>query len=65
MTRKTRKTKRYPKLSARAKKLAGKTVAEEMRTRKYPRRQAVAIGLARAREEARRERVMATARKYL
>ena len=51
------KTKK-PKLSKRAKTIARETVAEELRTRKYPRRQAVAIGLSRAREQARHEHAM-------
>ena len=63
--KKTKRTKRHPKMSARAKEIAGEKVAEEVRTGRYARRQAVAIGLSRAREEARHERAMATARKYL
>jgi hypothetical protein len=62
---KTKKTKKYPKMNRRAKEVSKRTVAEELETGKYPRRQAVAIGLSRARDEARHERAMATARKYL
>lgn len=57
--------KKTGKLSEREKAIARVTVAEELRTKKYPRRQAVAVGLARARERARHEHAMATAREYL
>ena len=46
----------YPKLRGRARELAGKFIAEEVRTGKYPREQAVAVGISRAREEARKNR---------
>jgi hypothetical protein len=42
------KTKKYPKLRGTAKKLAGKYIAEEMSTHKYGRKQAIAIGISRA-----------------
>jgi len=63
--KKRRKAKKYPKLGQQARKLAKKAIREEIKTGKYPRRQAVAIGLSRARAEARHESAMATARKYL
>lgn len=50
---KTKKTKTtFQKLRGRAKKLASKYIAEEMNTRKYGRKQAIAIGLSRARTKA-------------
>jgi hypothetical protein len=61
----TKKTKKYPKLSRRARDLSRKTVGEEIETDKYPRRQAVAVGLSRARDQAHHEHAMATAREYL
>lgn len=59
------KLKKYPKLTAREKELAKKYVPEEMRTKKYGRETAVAIGLSRARREAAREELDAVVRKYL
>jgi hypothetical protein len=41
--------KRYPKLSPREKKLAAKYIPEEIRTGKYKMRQAVKVGIERAR----------------
>jgi len=52
MKSKKRQKKEYPKLQGRAKKLASKYIAEEMNTRKYGRKQAIAIGLSRARTKA-------------
>jgi hypothetical protein len=46
-------TKKRPRLRDAAGALASKFIAEEVRTHKYPRKQAVAIGLSRARREAR------------
>ena len=46
----------YPKLRGKTRELAGKYVAEEIRTGKFPRNQAVAVGISRAREETRRSR---------
>lgn len=50
---KTKKTtaKKYPKLKGRAHELAGKFIAEEVASG-YPRKQAIAIGLSRARATA-------------
>jgi hypothetical protein len=59
------KKKKYPKLSRQAKEISRRTVREEVEADKYPRRQAVAVGLSRAREAARHEHAMATAREYL
>jgi len=47
--KKTKGKKRYPKLTPRQKKLAGKYISEEFHTRKYKPKQSVAIGLSRAR----------------
>lgn len=47
---------KYPKLRGKARELAGQFIAEEVRTGKYPREQAVAVGISRAREEARKSR---------
>jgi hypothetical protein len=46
----------YPKLRGRARELVSKFIAEEVRTEKYPREQAVAVGISRAREETRKSR---------
>jgi hypothetical protein len=48
--------KKPKKLRGRTRELASKYVAEEVRTGKFPRRQAIAVGISRAREEARRRR---------
>jgi hypothetical protein len=48
---KTKKTNRL-KLTGTARKLASKYIAEEIETGQYPRSQAVAIGISRARREA-------------
>lgn len=53
------------KLTRREKMLASETIAEEVRLRKFPTRQAVAIGLSRARRLAAHEHAMATACEYL
>ena len=62
---KPRKTK---KLTGRARKLASKFIAEEVRTGKYPRKQAVAVGISRARaeaaEESRRTKISAIMERY-
>ena len=42
------KTKKRKKLTSREKKLASKYISEEIRTRKYPHKQAIAIGISRA-----------------
>jgi hypothetical protein len=44
--------KKPKKLSVEARKLAGDFIAEEVRTVRYPRKQAVAVGLSRARAAA-------------
>ncbi len=46
--------KKQPKLRGKARTLAGKYIAEEMRTKKYPRAQAIAIGISRARTQAKK-----------
>jgi hypothetical protein len=61
---------RCPRMSARARELAKKTVPEEVRARRgrgseRSRAQAVAVGLSRARERAELERALVTAREYL
>ena len=48
--------KKYAKLRGRARALASKYVAEEVATGKYPRKQAVAIGLSRARKKVKSSR---------
>ena len=45
---KQKPTKKRTKLRGRVKTLASKFIAEEMRTRKYPQQQAIAIGISRA-----------------
>jgi hypothetical protein len=40
---------KYPKLRGKTRELASEYIAEEVRTRKYPRVQAIAVGLSRAR----------------
>lgn len=40
--------KRYEKLQSQTRKLASKFIAEEVRTKKYHRKQAIAIGISRA-----------------
>lgn len=42
-------TKKRPKLRGKVETLASKFIAEEMRTHKYPKQQAIAIGISRAR----------------
>lgn len=48
--------KKRARLSPRARELASQFIAEEHRTKKYPREQAIAIGLSRARREAAKEK---------
>ena len=61
---KTKKT----KLTGKTRKLAGKYIAEEMRTKKYPRAQAIAIGISRARAKSagvkRDKKLAAIAKRY-
>jgi hypothetical protein len=67
MTKKQTKkktSKKYPKLLGRAHELAGKFIAEEVRAG-YPQKQAVAIGISRARSAAKKTKVNEIARKYL
>jgi hypothetical protein len=56
------------KLRGRARKLASKYIAEEMRTKKYPRKQSIAIGISRAKTKIKQERLQgdlrSLARKY-
>lgn len=49
--------KRYPKLTRREQALASKYIAEEFRARKYEPRQAKAIGIARAKRQAKLEAI--------
>jgi len=42
------KTKKRKKLTPREKKLASKYISEEIRTKQYPHKQAIAIGISRA-----------------
>lgn len=52
------KKRKYPKLRGETREKASKYVAEEVRTGKYPRKQAIAIGISRARAAAKKhERV--------
>lgn len=44
------KTRKRTKLTGKTRELASKFIAEEIETRKYPRKQAIAIGLSRARQ---------------
>jgi len=48
-TKRKTSTKRRPKLSRRVQELASIFIAEEMRSGQYPRAQAIAIGISRAR----------------
>ncbi len=50
--------KRYPKLAPGEKKLASRYIAEEVETGQYPRKQAIAIGISRARTSAKKHRPM-------
>jgi hypothetical protein len=60
--------KKYPRLKGRVRALARKYVAEEVETKKYPREQAVAIGISRARAEVaetrRREKISGIMKRY-
>ena len=47
---------KYPKLSPKEKGLASKYIAEEMDTGQYPRKQAIAIGINRARASAKKDK---------
>ena len=49
--------KKRAKLRGRARTLAKKYIAQEQRTGQYPRKQAVAIGISRAKSEIKRERL--------
>jgi hypothetical protein len=62
---KTKKRKQLRKLSPRERQLAMKYVPEELKTKKYKRKMAIAIGLSRARRSAEREKVASVVRKYL
>ena len=44
------KTRKRTKLTGKTRELASKFIAEEIETRKYPRKQAIAIGISRARQ---------------
>jgi hypothetical protein len=60
--------KRKTKLQGKTKTLASKYIAEEMRTRKYPRKQAIAIGISRAKattkKSATHKRLLEMLKKY-
>lgn len=49
--------KKYPKLTPRERDLASEYIAEEVRTGKYPRAQAIAIGISRARAEVKKQQI--------
>lgn len=49
-------TEKKRKLTGKARTLASKFIAEEVETGKYPRKQAIAIGISRARAETTEER---------
>jgi hypothetical protein len=57
------------KLKGKARMLASKFIAEEIQTRKYPRSQAIAIGISRAKAKAKKEsfqsRLETIIKKYL
>jgi hypothetical protein len=61
--------KKQPKLRGKTRDLASKFIAEEMRTKKYPRAQAIAIGISRARTQAKKtahqKRIQAIIHKHL
>ena len=62
-------TKKQPKLRGKARDLASKFIAEEMKTQKYPRAQAIAIGISRARTQVKKtahsKRIQAIIDKHL
>ena len=64
MKKRMKKTRKYPKLRGKTRERAGKYIAQEVEAGR-PRRQAIAIGISRARAAAKKERVMEIARKYL
>ena len=53
-----RKLLKRPKLQNRTKELASEYIAEEMKTRQYPRKQAIAIGISRAKAKSKKVRTM-------
>jgi hypothetical protein len=57
--------KQQPRLSPRERELASQTISQEIRTRKYPHPQAVAVGISRARRQAEQEKLDAVVAKYL
>jgi hypothetical protein len=61
--------KKQPKLRGKTRTLASKYIAEEMETKKYPRSQAIAIGISRARSKVkkttRQKRIQAIIDKHL
>ena len=48
--------KNHPKLTGKTKQLASQFIAEEVHTHKYPRKQAIAIGISRARSKTKNDR---------
>ena len=48
--------KTYPKLTNRVQKLASKYISEEIETGQYPRKQAIAIGISRAKAKIKKSR---------
>ena len=65
MKKKKRSARRYPKLRGKTRERASKFIAEEVRTGKYPRKQAIAIGISRARTAAKKSRIDSIVAKYL
>jgi hypothetical protein len=55
MTRKVR-DEEHKKLRGKTRELASRFIAEEIRTRKYPREQAIAVGISRARSAVKKKR---------
>lgn len=56
MKSKKKSPRKNPKLTGRPLELAGRFIAEEITTGKYPRKQAVAIGISRARSDSKKSR---------
>jgi Family of unknown function (DUF6496) len=58
------KPKKYPKLTPREKELASGFIAEEIEAGLYPRKQAIAIGISRARRKARGTKISRLVDRY-
>jgi hypothetical protein len=52
-------SKKQPKLKGKTRELASRYIEEEMETHKYPRKQAIAIGISRAREKVKKDSKLA------